>query len=588
MPLPGLLRVPSVSAGIPFRPPSEMADEPRATERRTLGALLGMPSGEPPARESSALAPPPRRTLAQLLDISLEPVDLRGLDEGASPSQGPDAAAPEAAADPAPLPLPPWERWLDLSAAGQYRHAKAMAPEQRQRLALALEAHWREDPDPRRQAQEMGLWMSVLKAQLRAHHAGREVGLLSRIGLQACSAFLACAPSGQVFPASDDSSGLQNPMNRPLPGPEYRAAFNHFLRVIGDASLAQPLRDAVALALAAHRDSGTTLTADHARRLAQDGILALAESGYREVGAGPLRQVPPVRAELRASYGLWLEAPEAFEGDKDGSPFAQLLERRLPSSLALENTDGSGATLLGEGAQVIEAIARDGGLRSHVFAMAENALGSCGDNVAEGFSAIVLAVRNHQMAEAVKAGRIDAAGLDVWARQQFRLGSLETAVHRFILTALTTPGIPEDVQTQLRKEPLETMLHAKVRLKAMLGLPDSVPSEMTYAGQSVLTPGDLSVLAEAVMEAESDPDQWATYLLSNETWRFGMLQLHPEPFAEHEADFEKDAFHDRDLPRDGDAHVQERVDYNEAAAEFTQRKRAAEDALLLRLNHASM
>lgn len=111
---------------------------------------------------------------------------------------------------------------------------------------------------------------------------------------------------------------------------------------------------------------------------------------------------------------------------------------------------------------------------------------------------------------------------------------------------------------------------------------------MTYAGQSVLTPGDLSVLAEAVMEAESDPDQWATYLLSNETWRVGMLQLHPEPFAEHEADFEKDAFHDRDLPRDGDAHVQERVDYNEAAAEFTQRKRAAEDALLLRLNHASV
>ncbi|GKS83994.1 hypothetical protein AVMA1855_07600 [Acidovorax sp. SUPP1855] len=104
---------------------------------------------------------------------------------------------------------------------------------------------------------------------------------------------------------------------------------------------------------------------------------------------------------------------------------------------------------------------------------------------------------------------------------------------------------------------------------------------MTYATQSVLTPGDLSALAAGVMDAEGDDRQLTAYLLSNETWRVGMRHLHREPFAALEAAFDEDPFHDRDLPRDGDAHVEERVAYNVAAAEFMQRQRAAEDALLL-------
>ncbi|WP_175537766.1 NEL-type E3 ubiquitin ligase domain-containing protein [Paracidovorax valerianellae] len=515
---------------------------------------------------------PVRRTLGELLGIPPAPADGAAQGAPATPVQPPRAPTPGATAEAPAVPLPAWADWLQAPASAQYLHAKALAPEQRQLLARTLEAQWRKHPHLQATSQEINLWMSVLNAQLRAR---RDAGRLAQAGQRALSLLLACAPLDCVAPARDGDGRMR--------GPEYRAAFNQLLRVIGDESLAQPLREAAERALQAHRENGATLTPDHAERLSREGVMALAERGYRAIGAGALHKATPpqLRSELREPFSLWLEAQEAFDGEENAPAFALLLERRLPSTLALQNPHGPGATLLKEGAQVIQAIARDGRLRARVLAMAENALGSCGDNVAEGFSAIVLAVRNHQMAEAVQEGRIDAAGLDGWARQQFRLGALETAVHQFIWQARETPGIPEDMERQLRREPLETMLHAKVSLKALLLLPDSVPSEITYAAQSVLTPGDLSALAAGVMDAEGDGRQLAAYLLSNETWRVGMRHLHREPFAALEAAFDEDPFHDRDLPGDGDAHVGERVAYNEAAAEFMQRQRAAEDALLL-------
>ncbi|WCM97680.1 NEL domain-containing protein [Acidovorax sp. GBBC 1281] len=586
MPLSGPSRALSVPAALPPQRPADHATAPVAPpERHTLGSLLGMPLGAMAARAPSAPgaaaaapmpAPPVRRTLGELLGIPPAPA-AGGAAHGAPATPVPAAAsAPGPAAEAPAVSLPAWVDWLQAPAAAQYLHAKALAPAQRALLAQTLEAIWRKHPDLQAPSPEMNLWMSVMKAQLRARREIRhDAGRLAQAGQRVLSLLRACAPLDAGVAVRDGEGRMR--------GPEYRAAFNHLLRVIGDESLAQPLRDAAERALQAHRENGATLTPDHAARLSREGIVVLAEQGYRAIGAGALHKATPphLRSELRAPFSLWLEAQEAFDGEENAPAFAHLLERRLPSTPALRKAHGPGATLLQEGAQVIQAIARDGRLRARVLAMAENALGSCGDNVAEGFSAIVLAVRNHQMAQAVQEGRIDAAGLDGWARQQFRLGALEAAVHHFIRQALETPGVPEDMERQLRREPLETMLHAKVSLKALLWLPDSVPSEMTYAAQSVLTPGDLSALAAGVMDAESDDWQLTAYLLSNETWRVGMRHLHRGPFAALDAAFDEDPFHDRDLPRDGDAHVQERVAYNVAAAEFMQRQRAAEDALLL-------
>ncbi|MDA8523172.1 NEL-type E3 ubiquitin ligase domain-containing protein [Acidovorax sp. NCPPB 4044] len=287
--------------------------------------------------------------------------------------------------------------------------------------------------------------------------------------------------------------------------------------------------------------------------------------------------------------GEWMGTPEldvpeldmgAFGSETYASSFSRLLERRHPSALALADPAGRGRAILEEGREVIRAVCEDGTLRAQVFAMSANALGTCGDNVAAGFAAIVLAVRAHGMARAIREGRVDAAGLGDWARRQFRLGALETEVHLFIQRARQLQGLPEDMAGQLDRESMETLLHAQVALKQALDLPDSVPSEMAYAPESVLTPIDLATIAGHVLEAEADPGALEPFLLALDAWRDGVRLLHPEPFAKLEADFDEDPFHDRDLPRDGDAHVEERVAYNEAAADYVQRKREAEDALL--------
>ncbi|WP_003275353.1 NEL-type E3 ubiquitin ligase domain-containing protein [Ralstonia solanacearum] len=82
--------------------------------------------------------------------------------------------------------------------------------------------------------------------------------------------------------------------------------------------------------------------------------------------------------------------------------FARLLARRQASAKAEPAIDRR--TVLQDGLTVIHAIAKDAELRALVFAMAEDALGTCRDKVSEGFAAIVNAVGNHRMAQDVKAG----------------------------------------------------------------------------------------------------------------------------------------------------------------------------------------
>ncbi|MFD1837772.1 hypothetical protein [Paracidovorax cattleyae] len=50
-----------------------------------------------------------------------------------------------------------------------------------------------------------------------------------------------------------------------------------------------------------------------------------------------------------------------------------------------------------------------------MFLIAQTALGSCNDNVLEGFSKVLLAVRDHQMVDGIRSGRVDAAHFHRWA-----------------------------------------------------------------------------------------------------------------------------------------------------------------------------
>jgi hypothetical protein len=132
-------------------------------------------------------------------------------------------------------------------------------------------------------------------------------------------------------------------------------------------------------------------------------------------------------------------------------------------------------------------------------------------------------------------------------------------------------------------EPLETMLHAKVKLRDALELPQDTSSALAYEGSSVLTGHDLNGIEAAVRLRESDGLSLQEFLLSNETWRTGIKQLHRTEFQALNDEFDEDPFYEQDLPLyGGDENVAEQMAYVAAAKSLEQRKAQAEVALLLK------
>lgn len=460
---------------------------------------------------------------------------------------------------------------------------------------------------------------------------------------------------------------------------QHEQAFGNFMRVMARESLPIDIRLLAASALAQYAEAGM-LSLEHQERLtgyfhwtmldqipdtepnrmAMSQALAMAVNlhgsqarrTFHSLDDDLALQRRPLSQQVNEWLGMaalpYLDATVSFDDEPNSSSFARLLARRQPDA-----TTSDAEALLKAGGEVISAIAMDANLRANVFAMAENALGTCHDNVTEGFSAIVTVVRNHRMAEAVRQGTIGMAELSQWARGQFRLHALEQEVHRFIsqasakneealekntkamnwlrgylqnhtimpvsslANALTHPitlkeeldeavaaaslldphwpvllkgghmaAVRHDLQSArhlLVAEPLETMLHAKVKLREALELPQDTSSALAYEGSSVLTANDLKGIEAAVRLRESDGLSLQEFLLSNETWRAGMKQLHRAEFQALNDEFDEDPFYEQDLPLDGgDENVAEQMAYVAAAKSLEQRKAQAEVALLLK------
>lgn len=204
--------------------------------------------------------------------------------------------------------------------------------------------------------------------------------------------------------------------------------------------------------------------------------------------------------------------PKAFDNELYANAFARLLERRRP--LSLISYFARWDPVVVDGAKVIQAIAKDANLRKEVFAAAETALGTCGDNVADGFANIVTMVDTHQLVDDVRSGKLDQPALEAWGRQRYRLDSLITEVNQWMASRRRQAG-QHSIMTERRvaREPLETMLHAKVALKTVLDLPKNLPSSMRHRLASALKPDDLKRLAETVQAKEADPVELARYLL---------------------------------------------------------------------------
>lgn len=207
------------------------------------------------------------------------------------------------------------------------------------------------------------------------------------------------------------------------------------------------------------------------------------------------------------------------------------------------------------------------------------------------------------------------AQLHQWAGQQLRLSLLESAVNRFIADSLRSPdspraqsenltttepldhsavndsiadgpqraGLSRSQRNRLRREPLETMVHAKTALRERLGLPASTMSTMLFRGCSVLTPDNLDALAREVAESSADPATRNAFLLGNATWRAGMKAAHPEAFAALARERDEDPFHDLDVPSTPEGQIEYAVMARAVEAKWARR----EDELLLTLAAAS-
>ncbi len=566
-------------------------------------------------------------------------------------------------------------RWLKKSASPQYLYAKALTARQRGQLGRALERRFR-NPAATAEHRDAALtmWLSVQQARLRTHTSGhRHHHNVEQFETAVWSVPIPLMALGY---RTQRRRYYSSPLR-----PEYRAAFNNFMRVIGDPSLSQATRQQVAAQLEYHWRSEETIARHERAQLEQQGVMGLAESGYQvsedfeharltalerqaviqQAGRGVppalylqaleteqqraqpgsiraeslARQLASVRAAanaparastsaqasgsdddaaarlrrataddiqrqrrplgseikawLKLAGGKSLPDAKAFDHEADADAFARLLERRRPGSLIpfLASRD----PVVADGAMVIRAIAKDADLRKSVFSAAETALGSCGDNVVEGFSNIVTMVDTHELVAKVRSGEIDQPKLESWARQRYRLDSLITEVNQMTARSRNREGRAATVtDRQLEREPVETMLHAKVALKKELDLPKNIPSRMMYPRASVLGKATLKRLAETVRAKEADPAGLAKYLLSNDSWRTAMQTLHSAAFTQLKNRFapEKAALAEEAPPQPTDAEglefLEERVAYAERTQVFTQKVRAAEDRLLLRLS----
>ncbi len=585
------------------------------------------------------------------------------------------------------------KRWLKKSASDQYLYAKSLTSAQRDALEQTLAQMMRSDTPQAQQA--MTMWLSIQQARLRTHAPWHQEAYRRQQLNNFIVPYISVIGTPMAVPLH---LLTRTEYYRSLYRPEYPRAFNNFMSVIADPSLSQAIRRAAVERLDYHARREGTIAMPELMQLRRQGAESLAASGYR-IAAPSTTTTPGVNAifsrleddlavqtvPLGAQIMLWqaaaqgagledrsqrkhwyspwaksqsalrLDKVSAFNAEENALSFARLLARRQASA---EAEPGNSRKILQDGLTVIREIAKDADLRAQVFAMAEDALGTCRDRVSEGFAAIVNTVGNHKMAQAVKAGRINQKKLQAWAGQQFRLSALEKEVEaflqraedenlraleqqrdsplplvsaslmdgmltptlapdpsrealvsaqqtvlstmetlRFLQDAPNTPGdekqnaadglaklaaILDLLQKRLGliHEPVETKMHAKVRLRKALDLPDSTVASMVYSGVSALNEAALKDLEKAVRKREANPTEMADYLLSNDIWSTGMRQLHASQFDAQQKRFEADRFYDL-MPPEDDADVAAIAQYAEMAQTLAQRIQTEQTNLLL-------
>ncbi len=310
--------------------------------------------------------------------------------------------------------------------------------------------------------------------------------------------------------------------------------------------------------------------------------VALNDTGPHSVSAqraaelDAARQTRPLHKEIEAIYEkAHKPLPRDFrvlDNEPNARDFARLLSRLL------QGPDSSDPTarqrrhkLLNDSMAIIEAILPDRELRDEVFAMAINALGSCGDGVYKGFSDIVHATHIHQMKTRITSGSLSPSEFADWGRREFRLHKLQELTMAHIQSRRHASD--ERVSTWVyENEPLQLMLRAEVLAGKYLALPASACQHVSPCFQRQMPESTVREIARAVHDAEGQ-QQLHEFLMSNPVWQAGLRRFDAAGFTRISERFDNDPYYDEPLPRT----VAEEFAYA-AKAEDLQRRRQAEES----------
>ena len=519
-------------------------------------------------------------------------------------------------------------RFLKKSASAQYLYAKSLSSEQRSQLEEVLESQFRGDAgiavDKKEADEVVNAWLSIQQARLRTHTEEERSKLQGRRGRDI---FLAISvPPLALSVASLHINQRRSYYNSPS-RPEYSSAFNNFMRILGDDSVSENLKEIIKQRLTYHWKQEETIAPYESSLLGTHGIDKLVESNYRNVppdtnvGRDLARQTLTLGERmnvcLKGAKRPSLINPERFDLEQYADAFARLLERLSETTDAYDRRTRAG--LYEKAADTIEAIQDDAKLRRKVFESAKDGLGACHDNVAEAFGSVANEVAIHQLVKDIDAEKIGKHNLLSWMKSQFRLMTLEKYVDQLIEDTIVevlpkreqmTSQVKEiesrlkeqfrpdeviELNKQLNKlkgtlkrlnrslenlsqESVETRLLFKTRLKKELALPNSVPETMAFSRYSPFQKEDLVAAQDHVLKVEKEGTELLSFLKEFSAWEAGLKKLYPEKFAKVEEKFkpEEDELYasDADIP-DAEEDPEGAAEYAGKVVDLGERKNQA-------------
>lgn len=378
----------------------------------------------------------------------------------------------------------------------------------------------------------------------------------------------------------------------PLDSPADARGPNRSRQVEPDAPRvpAQPTEaDWVAIAQAledGQTSGGATAPTDEDRVAIERAINEAEPHSGSEQDAADLdvaRQTRPLHeqiARILAKAGRPLPSHDldlaALSREPQAQAFARLLSR-LPQAADKKDPayDQRRRKLLNDAADVIASILSDRELRTEVFAMAINALGSCGDSVHKGFSDIVHATHIHRMRARISSGNLRPREFADWGRREFRLHKLQELAMAHIQAQLRTNGDPHAAWV-MKNEPLQLMLQAEVQAGKLMDLPDSACRHASPCFAKHMPESTVSGFVEATRKAEEDGSELREFLMSNPVWREGLRRFDADDFEESSTRFANDPFYDEPLP----TSVEDEFAYAAKAADLRRRQQAEESELV--------